>query len=271
MTPIESPIFQAMGPPAPKLVTYIARALQFAICAVVVAWIAVLGGGLRLSPKIVDETTGANDTSGLFNWHPLLMVFAFVVCMGEAVLAYKQPIINLPDRPARKTWHAALHTAAMLAGVLGLTAVIKSHTLKRPDPMNNFYSVHSFIGLTVLSLFLLQYILGVLAYLAPKFSTSNRAAFGALHAFLGLTTFTGGIAAMAIGIQEKTTFVQLVAKPGVTTAVMRLPAVLVILLGFYVAAVLFHHAPSATTRAAERDHTAIPQRLDIEEVPLHSH
>ena len=273
MTPLESPILQAIGPPAPKLVTYIARALQVAICGVGVAWIAVLPGGLRFSPKIVDEATGTNDTSGIFNWHPLLMIFAFVGCMGEAVLAYKRPIIHLSDRPARKTWHASLHTVAMVIGIFGLTAVIKSHTLKRPDPMSNFYSVHSFIGLTVCSLFLIQYILGIIAYLAPKFTASNRAAFSALHAFLGLTTFTGGIAAIAIGVQEKTTFVQLVGKPAVTAAVMRLPAVLVVLLGFYAAAVLFHHAPSAATRTAESNSTAIPQRLDIdpEEIPLHSH
>ena len=34
----------------------------------------------------------ANDTGGVFNWHPLLMALAFPVFMGEAVMAYRAPL-----------------------------------------------------------------------------------------------------------------------------------------------------------------------------------
>ena len=34
----------------------------------------------------------SNDTSGIFNWHPLLMTLAFPVLMGEAVMAYRTPM-----------------------------------------------------------------------------------------------------------------------------------------------------------------------------------
>ena len=271
MVPNESSLFKVIGPPAPLAVTYIARAFQIIIFCCIVVWISLLGG-LRFSPKVTDPDTGANDTSGVFNWHPLLMTFSFVVCMGEAVLAYRKPILPLSDRPAQKTWHVALHTAALLSGTFGITAAIKSHTLKQPNPIPNFYSVHSWLGLLICFLVLTQFSLGLLAYVAPKWSQPNREAFGAVHAYLGLSTFLGGLVTMAVGIQEKTTFVQLVAKPGVTAAVMRLPAFIGLCLLLYAVAVVFHHAPSAQTRNQEiygSDHGV--HCLEIEEQPLHTH
>jgi len=247
MFPNESPVFKIIGPPAPLAITYIARALQIIIFLCVIIWISLLGG-LRLSPKVIDPTTGANDTSGVFNWHPLFMTFSFVICMGEAVLAYKRPLLPLNGRPARKAWHVALHTLALISGTFGIIATIKSHTLKRPDAIPNFYSVHSWLGVFVCCLVLTQFSLGFLAYVAPKWSQINREAFGAVHAYLGLSTFLAGLATMIVGIQEKTTFVQLLAKPGVTAAVMRLPAFIGLCIVLYAVTVAFHHAPSAQAR-----------------------
>lgn len=60
----------------------------------------VLGhlGGLSLSPKSTAPDGSANDTSQLFNWHPLLLTLAFPVLMAEAVLAYKAPLAPNKDR-----------------------------------------------------------------------------------------------------------------------------------------------------------------------------
>ncbi|KAG7673706.1 hypothetical protein Ndes2437B_g01868 [Nannochloris sp. 'desiccata'] len=271
MVPNESPIFKMIGPPAPVAITYIARAFQIIIFISVLIWISLLGG-LRFSAKVTDSTTGANDTSGVFNWHPLLMTFSFVVCMGEAVLAYKRPVLPLPDRSARKAWHVALHTLALVSGTFGITAAIKSHTLKRPDAIPNFYSVHSWFGLFICCLVLAQFSLGLLAYIVPKWSQPNREAFGAFHAYLGLSTFLGGLATMIVGVQEKTTFVQLLAKPGVTAVVMRLPAFIGLCIVLYAVAVVFHHAPSAQTRNQELYVSGDGgHALEIEEQPLHAH
>jgi cytochrome b-561 len=272
MVPNESHLFKIIGPPAPVAITYIARAFQVIIFISVLVWISLLGGGLRFSPKVTDPTTGANDTSGVFNWHPLFMTFSFVICMGEAVLAYKRPVLPLPDtKPARKAWHVALHTLALVSGTFGLTAAIKSHTLKRPDAIPNFYSIHSWVGLLLCCLVLMQFSLGLLAYIAPTWSQPNREAFGAVHAYLGLSTFLGGLATMIVGIQEKTTFVQLLAKPDVTAGVMRLPAFIGLCIVLYAAAVAFHHAPSAQTRNQELCLSGDGvHALHIEEEPLHA-
>lgn len=263
----ESRVWAAIGPPAPPLAGALVRALQVAIAVAALIWISLLGG-VRFTPRVTDPATGANDTGGVFNWHPLLMLIAFPLAMAEAVLAYRAPLAPaaLPDRPARKTLHAALHSLAAVAAILGLIAAIKSHTLKRPDPVPNFYSVHSWLGLCVLMAFLAQFCLGFAAYLVPKWSQANRAAFGPVHAALGLTVFFGGVATAMTGLQEKTTFVQLFGRPGVTATVMRMPALLGVLLAALAAVVGWHHAPSGAARAADAD--AAPQRLEIEEQPF---
>lgn len=51
----------------------------------------VVLGGVGLSP--VETQAGANDTSHLFNLHPILMTLGFGVLMAEALLAYRAPLL----------------------------------------------------------------------------------------------------------------------------------------------------------------------------------
>ena len=136
--------------------------------------------------------------------HPLLMTLAFPLLMGEALSSYKRPAIGarLKDRSHKKLVHFALQSAASACVVAGFVAVLKSHTLKKPEPMANFYSPHSYLGLAVFALLGLQYGLGFWAYLAPKLSLSNRQALGPVHAFLGQATFILGLATMMVSRQQ---------------------------------------------------------------------
>lgn len=129
--------------------------LAQALCLVLVLWW-VFGplGGVALRPKALES--GGNDTSPVFNWHPLLMVLAFPLLMGEAVLAYRAPAASLDDRSAKKAYHVTLQLLAWTLAVLGLTAAVRSHTLKLPAPIPNFYSPHSFLGILVFVLLFTQ-------------------------------------------------------------------------------------------------------------------
>jgi len=60
-------------------------------------------------------------------------------------------ITSFDCRPQRKQLHATLHSLALVCIVGAIAAAISSHTLKRPDPIPNFYSPHSWLGLTTLS------------------------------------------------------------------------------------------------------------------------
>lgn len=62
---------------------------------------------------------------------------------------------------------------------------------------------------------------------------------------------------MQVGIQEKTTFVQLVAKAGVRSAVIVIPALLLPMLALYVAAVGFHFVSTAGTPASSSSMPAL--------------
>jgi len=49
-----------------------------------------------------------------------------------------------------------LQIIAVIAAVLGVTAAIASHNLKRPMKIPNFYSPHSYLGIFTLILLALQ-------------------------------------------------------------------------------------------------------------------
>lgn len=97
-----------------------------------------------------------------------------------------------------QAWHLLTHTGALACAVLGVVAAFKSHTLKRPTPMSDLYSSHSYLGLAVLALLGLQYFAGVAAYLFPRLPMAQRRALGPLHAYAGKAVFVAGLATMAV-------------------------------------------------------------------------
>lgn len=101
---LPAPWARATGPPPPRFFTLFTRLLQCACFLLMVGWVFGHLGGLRLSPAPTAD--GGNDTSQLFNWHPLLMALAFPLLMGEAVLAFKAPLLpaRLHDRCASGVW-----------------------------------------------------------------------------------------------------------------------------------------------------------------------
>lgn len=207
-------------------------------------WIFGYLGGLSLGPVVRDPADpDTNDTSTLFNWHPLLMMLAFVGCMAEAIMVYSTAPSSLSyhipetNRPLKKLVHGLLHGAALLLSILGIIAAIQSHTLKKPMPMPNFYSTHSYLGVLTVFMMMGQGILGVLAYVAPQWSLQSRQAFSPLHRFFGGATFVVGMATVMVGVQEKTTFLQLVQHPSVRGGIMQVPAFLQICIAMFMVAV----------------------------------
>lgn len=94
----EPPVVWWIGPPPPLAVTRLTRVLQLGALCAMVTWVFGFLGGLRLSPQPTAPDGSANDTSQLFNWHPLLITVAFPVLMAEAILAYKAPLVSMQDR-----------------------------------------------------------------------------------------------------------------------------------------------------------------------------
>lgn len=139
-----------------------------------------------------------------FNWHPLLMTVGMIFLFANSILIYRS-LRNLKKKQL-KLIHAGIHFTVVILVLISSVAVLDSHNLAKPNPIPNLYSLHSWVGLTAVLIFILQWIVGFLAFLYPGFPNSLRASIMPFHVFLGLFAFVCSIAAALMGITEKTLF-----------------------------------------------------------------
>uniref|UniRef100_A0A2D4JZP4 Plasma membrane ascorbate-dependent reductase CYBRD1 n=2 Tax=Micrurus paraensis TaxID=1970185 RepID=A0A2D4JZP4_9SAUR len=103
-----------------------------------------------------------------------------------------------------KLIHAGLHTIALTLAIISLVAVFDFHNAKN---IPNMYSLHSWIGLTVVILYALQLVLGFVVFLLPFAPPSLRTAVMPIHIYSGLLIFGTAIATALMGITEKLFFI----------------------------------------------------------------
>uniref|UniRef100_A0A2L2YJK4 Cytochrome b561 n=1 Tax=Parasteatoda tepidariorum TaxID=114398 RepID=A0A2L2YJK4_PARTP len=139
-----------------------------------------------------------------FNHHPFFMVLGFVFCYGNGLLVFR--VFRYQRKQPVKLLHFGLHTVAFIFTIVSLKAVFDSHNLPaKPKP--NLYSLHSWLGLTAVILFAMQYTFGFLAFLSPGLTKIWRTKYLPLHVFFGLSIFIMGVAASLIGIAEMLIYV----------------------------------------------------------------
>ena len=105
-----------------------------------------------------------------------------------------------------KILHAIIQVSVLVFASIGLKAVFDSHNDAKPKPIPNMYSLHSWVGLSAVILFGLQWVFGFVSFLFPKLSDGLRAAYMPHHKFWGLVIFGMVIAAALMGITEKAFF-----------------------------------------------------------------
>ena len=152
-----------------------------------------LGG---LSPFL----RGAWTAQGYFNWHPVFMTMAFVVCGTEAALAYR----FLPfSKSVNKAIHASVHTLAVVLACLGLKATFATQAYWGGM---NLYSAHSWIGILGVTLYFANYAMGVIAFARARWPAPGvkRAALPP-HAALGVAALVVTAAAVCTGVDEYNT------------------------------------------------------------------
>lgn len=171
----------------------IVRLIGVVVSALVLTWALHFRGGFSLSSLHKDL---------IFNIHPVLMVIGLVLLNGEAMLAYKTVS---GTKSFKKTVHLTVQSLAFLLSMIGLWAAYKFHNEKGID---NFYSLHSWLGLACLFLFGVQWVAGFSTFWYPGGSISSRAALHPWHVFLGIYIYALAIATAATGILEKATFLQ---------------------------------------------------------------
>ncbi|KAG8177173.1 hypothetical protein JTE90_021764 [Oedothorax gibbosus] len=144
------------------------------------------------------------DPKHQFNHHPFFMVLGLVFCYGNALLVYR--VFRNQRKRSLKLLHFGLHSVALVFCIVALKAVFDSHNLAQPNPTPNLYSLHSWLGLTAVILFALQYVCGFVAFLFPGLTKLWRTKYLPLHVFFGLAIFVMVVAAALMGITEKLAF-----------------------------------------------------------------
>ena len=180
-----------------------AHVLALAIILVVYAWIAKLGG-------LISPWHSAGKAKLVFNWHPLLMVTAFAF-MTVSSLSFRAPW-KANNRNVTKLVHATCWAVAALSATLGLLAVFRSHNDKQSGYIANMYSLHSWIGASVILLYIVQFVAGLRAFGGPRVASQSwsapaRAVLLKVHVVVGpLIYFLTGVTIL-LGIQEKEGFI----------------------------------------------------------------
>lgn len=171
----------------------VVRILGVALCALVLIWNVHFRGGLALV---------SDDRSLIFNVHPVLMVIGLLVINGEAMLAYK----NLSGtKDFKKLVHLSLQFVAFFLSVFGLWVVWKN---RFDVGKENFYSLHSWLGLLSLFLFGIQWAFGFVTFWYPGGSRNSRASLLPWHAYFGLYTYALSVATCVTGFLERATSLQ---------------------------------------------------------------
>ncbi|PPR97408.1 hypothetical protein GOBAR_AA23272 [Gossypium barbadense] len=171
-----------MGVPVIKFPIFmVVRGLGIVITAILFIWTVHYRGGLALISDNKDL---------IFNVHPVLMVIGLVLLNGEAMLAYK----TVPGTKSfKKLVHLTVQCLAFILSTIGVWAALKFHNDKG---IENFYSLHSWLGIACLFLFGIQG------------SRNSRAALLPWHVFFGMYTYALAVATATTGILEKLTFLQ---------------------------------------------------------------
>lgn len=168
----------------------------------------------------------------VFNWHPILMICAYAF-MNVGVLifrlsgtsSYQQQTRNEQLRQLEqstavfgeetnskrgfaKLTHSTIWACTFLFGVIGILAVFKSHNDPVSGYIANLYSLHSWVGIFVLTLYCVQFLYGILAFggLLSTRGRFNHPIMMEIHKFTGTYLHILVTATILMGIQEKEVF-----------------------------------------------------------------
>ncbi|EYU45963.1 hypothetical protein ABFS82_04G086200 [Erythranthe guttata] len=182
--------YQASAFPA----TVLAHVSAAAIVTLVLVWLLHFREGLAFK---------SDNKAKIFNLHPLLMVLGFVLISGEGIIAYKTiPAI----RETQKLFHLLLHLTALVSGIIGIYAVFRFHYLKGIPDM---YSLHSWLGMSTICLFAIQWVFSLFTFWYPRAQASTRARLAPWHTVLGTVIFVMAILSAETGLVEKFFFLGL--------------------------------------------------------------
>jgi len=201
---------------------FVVRIIGILVATLVISWTHHYRGGYALFSDNKDL---------IFNIHPVLMVISLVLLNGEAMLAYKTVS---GTKSFKKLVHLTLQFLAFCLSIIGVWAALKFHNEKGID---NFYSLHSWLGLACLFLFGIQWAAGFVTFWYPGGSRNSRATLLSWHVFFGVYIYALAVATCSTGILEKATFLQtnhVISRYSTEALLVNSLGVLIVVLGGFV-------------------------------------
>eukprot|EP01084_Bolivina_argentea_P116922 207676_1 len=134
-----------------------------------------------------------------FNWHPLMMSLAFVLCMPLAIASFE---LYPCRRIVNKYIHFILNSCAVISATAGLVIIIDIHKyLHNPGALGQ--SVHGLCGYVTITILGISYFAGLFMYIF-KLGGSLRGTLKPLHKRFGFYTMIFGLATVCMGIVSHT-------------------------------------------------------------------
>lgn len=179
------------------LLAFLTEVLLFGVLILCLVWVYLFKDGFAWNDDIKKQ----------FNLHPVLMITGFIFLMGNAMLVYR--LFRCCNKLASKLLHTLLYLLAIPCIVVAAIAVFDNHNLRDP-PIPNLYSLHSWLGLATMGLFVLQFVVGFFSFwillCCDSSTNSYRASLVPIHSTFGIVTFLLAIATALTGYTEKAFF-----------------------------------------------------------------
>ncbi|XP_039782849.1 probable transmembrane ascorbate ferrireductase 3 [Panicum virgatum] len=170
-------------------VSMLAHVLFLTTAVLMLVWLLHYRGGINIQSE---------DPEQVFNVHPFVMSWGFILLIGEAILAYSS--IPMVDHRTQKMAHMMIHLVGLILGIFGVYAAFKFHDAAVvPDLM----SLHSWLGITAIALFGLQWLFGFVTFWLPAAHEHTRDAAAPAHVMAGLAIFMLAVCAAQTGLVQK--------------------------------------------------------------------
>lgn len=211
-------------------VSYVAHFLAVVGAILVLVWVISFRGGLAW------EATNKNL---IFNIHPLLMLIGFIIIGGQAIITYKTLPLKKSDK---KLIHLVLHAIALALGIIGIYTAFKFHN---ESNIANLYSLHSWLGIGVISLYGIQWLYGFVVFFFPGGTPTLRRESLPWHVLFGIFVYILAVGTAALGYLEKLTFLENsgLQKYGSEAFLVNFTAIVTILYGSFVIFTILSQGP----------------------------
>ncbi|CAJ0590047.1 unnamed protein product [Cylicocyclus nassatus] len=155
-----------------------------------------MGRGIKWPDKSGTNRDDVQNYGGV-NLHGMFMSSALVFIQGEALLSYR--LYRYDAKLLSKFIHFSFHILAIALFLTGFSAIVVQ---KNYLGLSHFTSVHSWIGLSVMFIYIVQFTFGFVSFFIAGINDETRTKFMPVHQTVGALLFAVSIAQAIIGFVQ---------------------------------------------------------------------